>query len=55
MTETSYNPIYLCPVKNSIGFYFVSGSCRLCHFSDKVLNNSSERSEDELLSIAKNL
>ena len=27
----------------------------LCHFSDKVLNNSSERSEDELLSIAKNL
>ena len=27
----------------------------LCHFSDKVLNNSSERNEDELLSIAKNL
>ena len=26
-----------------------------CHFSGKVLNNSSERSEDELLSIAKNL
>ena len=35
------------------------GGCQntdgLCHFSDKVLNSSSERSEDELLSIAKNL
>ena len=28
---------------------------QFCHFSDEVLNNSSERSEDVLLNEAKNL